>query len=264
VRLAARNDILMGSQRFITLIQGAAIADIDTAAGKPAGVAPTGDEINKVFVATGKLEVSSINKVVQQNTASGGAGAPVGVFFTGKFTPALIIDPPKIVELWGALAGPDGKVMGGSAAGGAITFTVVDSSGASIPAPTDAKYKFNSCDVGTSTCSAAIIGGGGGGGSSGGGGGSGSAELGVSQTSSGVLAARDALSSSALGSGSSNSNDSESSEETGQGEVSSDKVQAPPPLLAVTPPVNADEIVTDPVTTGTGSEEIWRKRRQQK
>ena len=259
VHLAARSDILMGSQRFITLIQGTAVADIDTATGKPVGVGPTGDEVNKVFVATGKLEVSAENKVVQQNTAPQGAGAPVGVFFTGKFTPALIIDPPKIVELWGALAGADGKVLGGAAAGGAVTFVVVDASGASIPQPAGAKYKFNSCDVGASSCSASIgIGGGGGSG------GGGSAELGVSQISAGVLAARDALSGSALGSGSSNSNDSESSEETGENEVSSDDVTSVPTLLAVTPPVSADDIVTDPVTTGAGSEEIWRKRRQLK
>ena len=256
----------MGSQRFITLIQATAVADIDTAANKPAGVAPTADETNRVFVAAGRLEVSAENKVVQQNTAPVGASAPVGVFFTGKFTPALIIDPPKVVELWGALAGPDGKVIGGAAAGGAITFTVVDSAGKTIPAPADAKYKFNSCDVGTGNCSASISGGSVSaiGGGSTGGGGSGSAELGVSQTSAGVLAARDALSGSALGGGSSNSNDSESSEEAGAGEVSGDKVQTAPPVLAVTPPVNPDDIVTDPVTTGAGSEEIWRKRRQQK
>ena len=260
VHLAARSDILMGSQRFITLIQGTTVADIDTATGKPTGVGSTGDEANRVFVATGKLEVSADNKVVQQNTAPQGAGAPVGVFFTGKFTPALIIDPPKIVELWGALAGADGKVLGGAAAGGAVTFVVVDASGAPTSAPAGARYRFNSCDVGASSCSASIgIGGG-----SGGSGGGGSAELGVSQTSAGILAARDALSSSALGSGSSNSNDSEFSDETGQNEVSPDNVTSVPTLLAGSTPVSADDIVTDPVTTGTGSEEIWRKRRQQK
>lgn len=284
VRLAARNDIVMGSQRFVTLVLGTAVADIDIAAGKPTGVAPTADEVNRIFVATGRLEVSSSNKVVQQNTSPTTGGTPVGVVFTGKFSPALIIDPPKIVELWGVLQTGDGKVTGGSAAGGAITFTVVDSNGATIPAPTDARYKFNSCDVGTSNCSSSIllsgggssgggvVTGGGGGGSSGGGssggstgGASGTAELGVSQISAGVLTARDGLPGGTGGGGgsggSSNSNTSESSQEQGENEVSGGNVQPPPPLLAVTPPVNADEIVTDPVTTGAGSEEIWRKRR---
>ncbi|WP_293677138.1 filamentous hemagglutinin N-terminal domain-containing protein [uncultured Phenylobacterium sp.] len=260
VRLAARKDILMGSQRFITLIQGTAIADIDTAAGKPAGVAPTGDETNKVFISAGKLEVSADNKVVQQNTAPLGAGAPVGVFFTGAFTPALIIDPPQIVELWGALAGADGQVIGGAAAGGAVTFQVVDSAGNPTPQPAEARYKFNSCDVGTGNCSAPSVIGGGSSGSDGGG----SAEIITSNINAGVLAARDALPGPGGLSDSSNSNDSESSEEAGESEVDSDNVTSGPTLLNVTPPVNADEFVTDPVAAGTGSEEIWRKRRQQK
>jgi hypothetical protein len=263
VRLAARNDILLGSQSFITLIQGAAVGDIDTATGKPAGLAPTAGETNRVFVATGKLEVSAENKVVQQNTAPLGAGAPVGVFFTGAFTPALIIDPPKIVELWGALAGQDGRVLSGAAAGGAVTFQVVDTAGNPTSQPADSKYKFNSCDVGTGNCSAPIGGGDGGiggGGSSGGG----SAQIVTSSINAGALAARDALPGSGGLGDSSNSNDSESSDEAGESEVSADKAAGAPTLLSVTPPVNADEIVTDPVPAGTGSEEIWRKRRQQK
>ena len=260
VRLAARNDILMGSQRFITLIQGTAVGDIDTAAGRPAGVAPTAGETNKIFVSAGKLEVSAENKVVQQNTAPLGFGQAVGVFFTGQSNPALIIDPPKVVELWGAFAGANGQVVTGTPAGTGVTFTVVDSAGNPTSKPADANYRFNSCDVGTSNCSPAFISGGG---SSGSGGGGGQADPIISQTSAGVLAARDQLGDAGaiFGNDSSNSNDSESSEEAGEAQVSSESLTAPPVVLGVAPPAT-DEIVTDPVTTGTGSEEIWRQRRQ--
>jgi filamentous hemagglutinin family protein len=263
VRLAAKTDILLGSSRFIGLIQGAAVGDIDIAAGKPAGVAPTGDEASRVFISTGKLEVSAANKVVQQNTAPLGAGQ-AGVFFTGKSNPALIIDPPRLLELWGALAGPDGKVLSGTAAGGAITFVVVDASGAPTAKPADASYRFNSCDVGTSTCSAAIVGGGSGGGTVGSGASGAATETVVAQTNAGILAARDGLSPAAvLGSSSVSSSTSETSQEAAAAQLSSSTLTSPPALLAVAP-VSTDEIVLDPVVTGTGSEEIWRKRRQQK
>lgn len=266
VRLAARQDILLGSQRFITLIQGTAVGDIDVASGKPAGVAPTGDEINKVFISTGKLEVSADSKVVQQNTAGLNFGQGVGVFFTGQFSgasnPALVIDPPKVVELWGAFAGADGKVVGGTPAGTGVSFVVVDASGAPISKPADANYRFNSCDVGTSNCSPAFVAGGG---SGGGGSGSSSGNVVTSQISAGTLAARDQLGSTGaiLGNDSSNSNESQSSEEAGEAQVSSENLTTPVVVLGVAPP-QTDEIVTDPVTTGTGSEEIWRQRRQQK
>ncbi|WP_293898516.1 filamentous hemagglutinin N-terminal domain-containing protein [Phenylobacterium sp.] len=261
VHLAARNDILLGSARFIGLIQATAVGDIDTASGKPAGVAPIAGEASRVFVSAGRLEVSADNKVVQQNTAPLGSGATVGVFFTGKSNPALVIDPPRVLELWGALSGPDGKVLGSAAAGGAITFVVVDATGAPAPKPADARYKFNSCDVGTSNCTVAI---GGGGSSAGGGGGGGSADPLVSQTNAGILAARDALGPSPPGArGSQSSSASESSAEAGQAQVSPDIVTSPPVLLAVAA-ADPEEIVLDPVVTGTGSEEIWRKRRQDK
>ena len=43
--------------------------------------------------------------------------------------------------------------------------------------------------------------------------------------------------------------------------ISSESLTSPPVLLGVAAP-DSDEIVTDPVVAGTGSEEIWRKRRQ--
>jgi filamentous hemagglutinin family protein len=235
VRLAARQDILFGSQRFITLIQDTPISGIDIAAGQPLGSAPIGGEVGKVFVSTGRLEVSSSGKAVQQNTAPVGSGGTAGLYFTGAFNPALIIDPPRIVELWGAIAGSDGKVLTGSAAGSGLTFTVVDDSGQPISRPDGASYRFNACDVGTSNCPVISSP------SPSGGGGEG-------DMSSGVLTSRDLLS---------------DDPDIGVDALSSETLTSPPVILGISQ-VPTDEIVTDPVVTGTGSEEIWRKRRQTK
>jgi len=233
VRLAARQDILFGSQRFISLIQGTPISAIDIAAGQPAGSAPVGDEVGKVFVATGRLEVSADGKAVQQNTAPVGSGGTAGLFFTGAFNPALIIDPPRIVELWGAAAGADGRVVTGSALGSGISFAVVDTNGNPISRPDGAQYRFNACDVGTSNCPVISTPASGGG---------------TGDMSSGVLTARDRL-----------GDDTDATVDA----LGAEALTSPPVLLTLSEPPS-DDIVTDPVVTGTGSEEIWRKRRQSK
>ena len=271
VRLAARQDILIGSQRFITLIQGTAVADIDLAAGKPTGSAATADEQFRVFAATGRLEVSADNKVVQQNTSLPGSSQPVGLFLSGKFNPALIIDPPKIVELNGVLAGPDGKVIGGAPAGGQVTFTVVDTNGAPATRPDGANYRFNSCNVGTNACTISSLSNIGGGPISGGGVDSGLGDTLIGSLNAGVLGARDRLPGSGGGTGGGgggggggSSTDSQTSEEAGAAEVAGAEALANPPVLLSVAPVSTDETVVDPVVTGTGSEEIWRQRRQKK
>jgi len=247
VRLAARQDILMGSQRFIGLIQAAAPEDIDLARLQPAGVAPQGAEISKVYISTGRLEVSADNKVVQQNAAQSGSLQSVGLLFTGQFRPAVIIDPPKVVELWGAFTGQNGQVLNGAQANGALTFVIVDAAGNPISKPDGANYRFNSCDLGTTNCATAVTGGGLGDGFGGdnGGLGSGSADS--------ALRGRDAL----------GGDDAGLSEEALVAALSSESLTDPPVLLGVAPP-STDDVATDPVTAGTGSEEIWRKRRQKK
>lgn len=239
VRLAARQDILMGSPRFITLIQNTPVEGIDLAALQPAGVAPVGSELLKVYVSAGRLEVSADNKVVQQNAAPSGSAQSVGLLFTGQFRPALIIDPPKVVELWGALAGQNGQVLNGAEAGGALTFTIVDQNGASTGKPDGANYRFNSCDVGTTNCAVTHAAGG-------------SSDM-TSDSNAGLLTSRDLLDAGA----------SELSEENALATISSEALTSPPVLLGVAA-APTDEIVLDPVVTGTGSEEIWRKRRQKK
>jgi hypothetical protein len=132
-------------------------------------------------------------------------------------------------------------VLSGAQANGALTFAIVDAAGNPISQPAGANYRFNSCDFGTTNC--AVLSGDGFGGDNGGLG-SGSADS--------ALRARDAL-----------GDDADLSEEALIAALSSESLTDPPVLLGVAPPENED-VITDPVTTGTGSEEIWRKRRQKK
>lgn len=234
LRLAAQQDILIGSQRFIDLIKATDVGGIDISAAKPAGVAPIAGEQFKTFAATGHLEVSAENKVVQQNTAPLGSTQAIGLYFSGSTVPALTVDPPKIVELYGAFTGANGQPLSGSGAASALTFSVVDSSGAPISKPADAQYRFNSCDFGTSNCVGLASDGG-----------SATADM-----NAGLLTARDQFSDAAL-----------DGTTAGEAAVSSAALTNPPVILGIAP-ADSDEIVTDPVVTGAGSEEIWRKRRQ--
>lgn len=237
VRLAARQDIFLGSDRFISLVQNASIDQINIAAGQPAGVAALPAEQLKVFVTTSRLEVSAENKVVQQNTAPAGSGSTSGLYLTGLANPALIIDPPKLVELYGAYTGTNGQPITGSSASSAITFTIVDTSGAPTTKPSGALYRFNSCDVGTSAnCVSPSAAGG----------------DTVSDMNAGLLTTRDQL-----------GDPFGDSDAAGQAAVSSEALTSPPALLAVGP-ADPDAIVVDPVVTGAGSEEIWRQRRQKR
>jgi filamentous hemagglutinin family protein len=252
VRLAARQDIIMGSQRFIGLIQTTAAGAIDISAGLPDGVAPTPDEQSKVFVAAGRLEVSAENKVVQQNAVAPDSGQSVGLLFTGQFNPVLLIDPPKIVDLFGAVTDRNGNVVTGAAARSAFTFAVVDANGQPIPPPPGSVYRFNSCDVGQASCAFGSTGGG---------------APGSAESSPGIIG-RDALNEGGGG-----------LELTGDPElVDPSALPSPPDVLTVAgsgsgpasgaaargvgPGAEADDLVVDPVIAGTGSEEIWRQRRQ--
>ena len=136
--------------------------------------------------------------------------------------------------------GQNGQVLNGAAAGGALTFTIVDQSGAPIAKPDGADYRFNSCDVGTSNCAIVAAPGGG---------------TMMADANASLLTTRDLL---GTGDG-----DGGTAEEDALAAISSESLTSPPVLLSVAP-VPTDEIVTDPVVTGTGSEEIWRKRRQKK
>jgi len=247
IRLAASQDILMGSQRFIGLIQSTAVADIDVGMRKPLGVAPQAGEQNRVFISTARLEVSAEGKVVQQNT-SPALGQAIGLFLTGKATPALLIDPPQVVELFGGYLDATGKFITSFAAGGGLDFQVVDAAGAPVGKPDGAIYRFNSCDVGTMTCSASALLA-----TSGGGGGPPPNALAGAPvaTTEGSFTSEDATGEDPA--------ESAAKEDSG---LAAEAAGTQPPLLGL-PPVDAREIVTDPVSAGAGNEELWRSKVKQ-
>ncbi|HLZ73661.1 filamentous hemagglutinin N-terminal domain-containing protein [Phenylobacterium sp.] len=257
VRLFATNDIIIGSQRFISLIQSTSNADIEIGKNKPAGVAATAAEQNRVLVAAGDLELSASGKVVSQNTGPT-PDQSVGLFLTGKpgataVTPDLIIDPPQLVDLYGSFVSQGGQVVSSFSAGAGVAFTIVDSAGNPTSAPLGAIYRFDSCTLGTNQCAGAttvtsnLA--------------QNTPTLNVSSTGGGGLGADTA------GGGSGDSGDSGDGSSgggsSGGGKGSAAKAaggrNSGPPLLSSAPP-EADAVLTDPVTTGAGSEEIWRKR----
>ncbi len=90
---------------------------------------PIGGEVSKVFVSTGRHGSRSppSGKAVSRTPRRWAAAARRAFLPPGAFNPALIIDPPRIVELWGAIAGAGRPALStGSAAGSGVTFTVVD------------------------------------------------------------------------------------------------------------------------------------------
>lgn len=251
VRLFATNDIIIGSQRFIDLIRSTANADIEIGKNKPSGVAAIASEQNRVLVAAGDLELSASGKVVSQNTAPT-PDQSVGLFLTGKpgattVTPDLIIDPPQLVDLYGSFVGPSGQVVSSFSAGAGVAFSIVDSAGNPTTPPAGAVYRFDSCALGTSQCSAAtsvtsnLA--------------QNTPTLNVGATSNGGLGAD-------IGGDSADSGDNSSGGGSGGGKGGASKAangrNSGPPLLSAAPP-EADAVLSDPVTTGAGSEEIWRK-----
>ena len=250
VRLFATNDIIIGSQRFISLIQSSSNADIEIGKNKPSGVAAIASEQNRVLIAAGDLELSASGRVVSQNTGPT-TDQSVGLFLTGKpgattVTPDLIIDPPQLVDLYGSFVGPGGQVVSSFSAGAGVAFAIVDGSGNPTSAPAGAVYRFDSCALGTSQCAAvtAVT--------------SNLAQntptLNVGSTSGGL----------GPDSGDDGSGDSADSGDSSSGGGKDGAARAAggrnsgPPLLSSAPP-EADAVLIDPVTTGAGSEEIWRK-----
>ena len=149
---------------------------------------------------------------------------------------------------------------------GQITFTVVDTNGQPTAKPAGANYRVNRRDIGTNSCGIPAVSGLGG--ASGGGGGfdSGSGSSLIGTLNAGILASRDSLPGSGGGrsGGGGPAPDSQTSEEAGAAAIATAAALTSPPVLLNVAPVDADEIVVDPVVAGTGSEEIWRRHRQKK
>ncbi len=120
VQLNAGDDILIGSSRFIELIDETSSSDIDLAGGLPSGVAAEGDEIGHLFLVAGRAELSAGGRILQQNTAAVG-GPEAGIYLTGEGIPAsesllVIGGGPEAVDLFGSLADETGLISGSQAA----------------------------------------------------------------------------------------------------------------------------------------------------
>ncbi|HEX3700090.1 MAG TPA: filamentous hemagglutinin N-terminal domain-containing protein [Phenylobacterium sp.] len=252
VRLFAGQDIIIGSPRFISLVQAAPVSGIDIGRDLPAGSAPVGSEANRVLISAGDLELSAAGKVVSQNT-SPSLEQSVGIFLTGGSAPQVIIDPPQLVDLSGSFTGPSGAVVSGVTAGSTVTFAVVDSAGNATTSPPGAAYRFDSCTIGTTICFSAANA-------------SGSQDGQDIPTLSTPGIYGDTLGSDAGGTGGANGSGDGAGDSGGPGDSSGLNTPIPDKtaghdtasLLSVAPP-DGDQVLVDPVVTGAGSEELWRK-----
>lgn len=118
IEMLAAKDILIGSRRFIDLVSPVDAAQIDIGQGLPAGVAPTTDEIGKLFLVSGSLKATAAGRIVQQNT--GALGQQGGFYLTGDGVdakdPLLTIGGAQIADMFGALKIGDGIVTTGTQA----------------------------------------------------------------------------------------------------------------------------------------------------
>ncbi len=234
VTLASSGDVLIGSPRFISLIQATPASGIDIANNQPNGVAPVGAEVGKVYVTAGELVISATGKVVQQNT-SGASASASGLYLLNGVNSnniALSIDPPVIVDLFGTIVNASGVPMD--------QINANQGSGVQLATPTPGQvptdYRFGGCEFFTG-CGAVQT-----------------AEAAVVAQPLGPVAQQSSDSSS----------DSGSDSGSGSGAAGSASPSARPAPVAIAAPPTATEEEVDPLVTGVGNEEIWRKRRTAK
>lgn len=114
VSLNAGRDILIGSSRFIDLVDDAAPETIDIGRGLPDGVAPQGDELGRLFLVAGGARLSAGERILQQNT--GAPGVEGGVFLSGAGVsatePVLSVGGGAATDIFVALQDERGVVSG--------------------------------------------------------------------------------------------------------------------------------------------------------
>jgi filamentous hemagglutinin family protein len=229
VTLNARSDIILGSQRFISLVQSVPLEQVDVSQNMPSGVAPTPEEQGRVYLVADSASFSANTRIIQQNT--GTATAQNGLIVQGDGSTAttndgLTVSDADLVELFGVFRNSAGVVqMGLSASTGNLVLLQTGT------------VRFNGCALIGGTCAAATM-------------------MQSSMQAQTAQIAEYASGDSEEGP-ESEAEDDEESEEEGAGEGSGRFVDVP--LLRPAPPEGQD---TDPVPTGTGSEELWRTQRQ--
>ncbi|MCC7267792.1 MAG: filamentous hemagglutinin N-terminal domain-containing protein [Caulobacteraceae bacterium] len=148
VNLAATDDIIIGSQRFIDLIIPTPASEIDIARGLPSGAAPTADEAGRVFLAAGTLSLAANDRIVQQNT--GTAADQNGLYLANALTGSrgdtvLTLGSTPLVDLFGGFIDQAGVLQTGLQAALAPE----------LRRPADAPFlrtvRFNGCSIGSAS-----------------------------------------------------------------------------------------------------------------
>ncbi len=145
VRLSARQDIHIGSPRFVSLASAIPASQFDLGSGRPAGAAPVGAEQNRIFITAGSLGLRAPGRIVQQNTATDGAFA--GIYLTNNgATPGPVLsitEPAAVIDLAGAYVRRNGSLASGRLA--SLSADLVLASGVDA----SAAYRFNGCIIPT-------------------------------------------------------------------------------------------------------------------
>jgi hypothetical protein len=110
VNLNAGRDVILGSPRFVALVADTPPGEIDVNRNLPAGVAPTADEQDWVFVTAGAMSLSASERIVQQNT--GTMAQPNGILITSGAVvegARLNVTAAQVVDVFGALRDGNGR-----------------------------------------------------------------------------------------------------------------------------------------------------------
>ena len=218
ITLSSGGDVLIGSPRFFALVQATPAKNINIDLNQPSGVAATGSEIGKVYVTTGQLNIDATGKVVQQNS-SGEAGRYSGLYLLNGVSAsktALSIDPPAVVDLFGAYVNTMGVLIDGSQAARSTGLQVIGlPAGAQVPLD----YRFNGCNISPIGVCGDLVG---------------------PEQGFGLLQEQEASAIAAA---------------TTDPQLLTQSV-----LLTIAPTLQIEEQL-DPLVTGVGNEEIWRKRK---
>jgi len=243
VDLNAQRDIILGSPRFIALVNGLAADQIDVANDKPTGAAPQGAEIGHIFLTAGVLGLSAPAKIVQQNT---GTRANGNGFYLTNLTAAprdtiLTVTSAQVVDLFGSLRDKNGVLRTGAQATRSIQVTGFgDSGGFGV-----GDLRFNGFE---SSPFGSLAGTGG------------SAANPVDVAAQGTSQVASVLASVADDSGGLDGSDDDSGADSGGTAVG----PAPEPVLISIARPDVTEIVSDPIELGSGNDEIWRGKTPKK
>jgi len=243
VGLNAQRDIILGSPRFIQLVNGLTAAQIDVANDKPAGVEPQGAEIGHIFLTAGVLALAAPAKIVQQNTGTRANGN--GFYLTNLTTAprdtVLTVTSAEIVDLFGSLRDKNGVLRTGAQATRLIQVGGFGDSGGFGAGD----LRFNGFESSPLSSFA---------------GSGGSAANPVDVAAQGATQVASVLASVSDDSGGLDGSDDDSGEGSGGTAVG----PSPEPVLISIARPDVTEIVSDPIELGSGNDEVWRSKTPKK